>query len=104
MNIHVTRRHIARGIPRLCLACPVALAIDEAFPQAWRVSVQRLEVHIHFTDSYHRATYRLPLRVQAFIADFDNGDNVKPFSFNLEMNGTTPSLPAAGGVPRNEAG
>lgn len=78
MVINVTQEHIDRGTKKECSKCPVALALKDAgFPNAfvgvfsiWPFEMTRLDVSNE---------------VEEFIAAFDCGSIVKPFSFNLEL-------------------
>lgn len=77
MKIEVTKRDIQKGERGSCRWCPVARAVARATNYKKLVLVASDHVDINDKD------FNLPLRVQRFIACFDMGDDVKPFSFNL---------------------
>ena len=78
MLIEVTAEDIKKGEQGNCWRCPIALALIRAFrtddvaapgPYA-RINHERLD---------------LPNEVRRFIDDFDNGDEVSPFTFELPI-------------------
>ena len=79
-EIQVTQHDINLGIRADCHLCPVALAIERA------LGVRDVGVYHGTADWTQRKTRwgtNLPLEVQVFIADFDAGAPVKPFSFEI---------------------
>jgi hypothetical protein len=83
MEIFVTQDHIDRGIKENGTCCPIALAIKEQtefknvfvsddviFPYGGLFTFQKI-----FTASY----------IQYFIGNFDDGEYVEPFSFELDL-------------------
>jgi hypothetical protein len=79
MKIVVTQEHIDRGIREECRACPIALAIMEAL--GWTDGV-KVENDLVFVAN---AEYPLPTEAQVFVFNFDNGLEVIPFEFELEV-------------------
>ena len=81
-TITVTAEHIARGEREDCEGCPVALAIQEAFPDLSYSIVGPEEI----TMGPLEAEISLPTPREAvfFILAFDNGEPVRPFAFELD--------------------
>lgn len=82
--IKVKRRHIANGVMADGAHCMVALALKEVVGPKVEFSVggSVLELRgargdLSFVD--------LPFRVQGRIEDFDNGLDVKPFQFTIDI-------------------
>lgn len=96
MLIEVTQEHIDKGERSNALSCPVALAVREALD-----AKKENEVAVSFRWITHLKEYRgwrtlfqktqdwisypSPKKVQEFITDFDNGEPVAPFSFELKQ-------------------
>lgn len=85
MKIRVTRAQIAKGVRVDCTLCPVALALKSLGMEDVRVLNTNDEMVIEFYDPKKQRTYHgdAPMKVQEFVAAFDNGEVVKPFSFVL---------------------
>ena len=85
MKIEVTQAHIDAGRPGNCCACPVALAIQEALPKVWNVSVASF-IRLKATDGTY-VDCLVPPAVSVFIDAFDDGGpkRVQPFTFNLPV-------------------
>jgi hypothetical protein len=90
-TVSVTAGHIAKGQRDSCRRCPVALAINETFPDTELVAV----------DSAYVTMGRGPLRggwielelpdaATRFIEAFDCHDPVEPFTFDLDYPAVTP--------------
>ncbi len=78
VHIKVTREHIDKGIAVNCQKCPVALAVQEAFPKAW--------IHVGAdVVSMGPITYNLPHHITKWIDEFDQGIPMIPTSFKLEF-------------------
>lgn len=76
VKIKVTSEHIARGITRSNVECPVALAIkDQNIFSVVSVGSSSVCCDTRYT--------RLPIQVCTFIFDFDNGYPVEPLEFTL---------------------
>lgn len=87
VTVHVTQKHIDEGKIGQCKRCPIALGIKEIFP-ALDVQVGKTAVHIDVPPAVLRDTYRyarIPKEAEDFISAFDQGVNVKPFSFPLDV-------------------
>lgn len=78
MKISVTKEHINNGQTCKSVHCPIALAIKEHFDTF--VSVGPCEVAIGGPFN----NIPLPQIARRFIEDFDYGDSVEPFTFELE--------------------
>lgn len=78
MRIKITQDHIDKGLKRDCHSCPIAWAITEVRHQSY-VQVGTNDVRID------AQVYQLPAKVSRFISNFDDGQPVKPFAFNLEI-------------------
>lgn len=81
MRIDVTQEDIDQGERGSCLKCAVALAIH-------RATQREIEVG-YFTAGEHDCNWNevisLPPLATQFIADFDLGAPVTPFSFELDI-------------------
>jgi len=78
MTIKVTADHIKRGRRAQCFECPVALALDEATGQFWKVKSASL-----YNVTSNLQIHNVPLSVTTFVRDFDDGRIVSPFEFEL---------------------
>lgn len=83
MKIKVTQEHLDAGKAEDCFRCPVALAVYDAFPDATRVLVTGMSVHV--TLGQWRYTAQLLSDVTKFICGFDTGNIMKPFEFEMEF-------------------
>jgi hypothetical protein len=83
VTIEVTQRDISRGVPADCSKCPVALAVRRATKirkiAADTSGLFRIAPYTEFA----RFTAKHPAR--KFIKDFDAGEPVEPFSFEVEL-------------------
>jgi len=77
--IEVTAEDIAKGIPKVCAACPVALAIKRVTGRG--ASVMQLYIGFHDGSGWIDS----PREVLPFVRAFDNEQPVKPFSFELDV-------------------
>ena len=84
-EIPVTARHIACGVPKNCLRCPIALAILDAVPDIPEFEVNENHVHYFIPDTSEFLTVPLDASAQEFIVTFDDGVEVEPFTFTLEV-------------------
>jgi hypothetical protein len=83
-RIDVTQEHIDRGVSKDCLRCPVALAIMCHVQPTTSISVgddaiTMLPLGGWFHDQ------QAPSVVRQFVRGFDRGDDVVPFSFDLDI-------------------
>lgn len=76
MKVTIKRKHIRNGQPNSPDYCPIAIALNEKFGGNAKVNEDNL---LLFGLNFH-----LPADAQYFIKRFDNGDPVKPFSFELK--------------------
>lgn len=79
VTIDVTADDIAKGKPKEPCDCPIAIATDRAFGGGVAISCGQTLIGINFVD------YSLPVPARRFIRRFDDGENVKPFSFSVEV-------------------
>lgn len=79
--IKVTTNCIKDGIPKSGTCCPIALAIDEAFPNKY------LCENVLYKTAEFKQGIRvdLPRSAQRFIKRFDADKSVKPFNFYLDF-------------------
>ena len=82
MIIDVTYFDIQRGKRQNAKACPVALGIKRAINPLWHVYV--IPNNVHFYHSISDENRLLPQEAVIFIADFDAGNIVAPFSFEID--------------------
>lgn len=75
MKITVTQEDIEEGSPNDPCGCPIALAIGRA--------IQRIPAVHHKCIIIRSKKYILPAEAQAFVHDFDNEVEVKPFEFEI---------------------
>jgi hypothetical protein len=80
MRFYVTKNDIKRGHPFTCALCPVALSIQRRLS----LSVHQVSVGI-LTASIKRKVFQLPSIARNFIAAFDRGQPVSPFTFTLPI-------------------
>lgn len=81
-TINVTARHIAAGEPGDCRFCPIALAVESAFPDATEIQVTGSSLSIS-RGARHFETL-LPWKAIDFIRAYDEAGFVVPFSFDLD--------------------
>jgi hypothetical protein len=80
MRIEVTQEDIDRGIPFSHTSCPIACAVQRTFGQPCWVYTHRMAV---FTGLPDVSRYALSGECVDFIARFDAGKKVEPFSFTV---------------------
>jgi hypothetical protein len=81
--ITVTADHIAHGRPGSGRECAIALALWEAFPDAEDIGVGDFAT-VLVGDEPEMATL-LPEQAREFVRDFDDGQPVEPFTFDLDI-------------------
>lgn len=81
LQINVVQRDIDRAVRVDSSRCVVATAVARAVPDATRIEVDTQT--IRFTSGGKRLAYLTPLTVQGYVAAFDAGDPISPFSFQL---------------------
>ena len=95
VTVPVTAGHIDRGTPGDCTACPIALAILDAIPQATHAEVAWWTcAENEAGESGAGATIRLERGIlngrlgkaaDAFVVAFDNGQPVEPFTITITI-------------------
>ena len=81
-SISVTRRCLTEGIPGARPACPVVLAVVDAFPDAQNVTVGNRYVSMYYEERDELMI--IPEEIRSLIADIDTGTPVEPFTFELD--------------------
>lgn len=79
LHITVTQDHIDNGTTQDCERCPIALAVLDCISNPGTVAVDSDEIQLDYQD--HHAVYDMPTKAMNFIADFDAGYHVQPFTF-----------------------
>ena len=77
MKITVTQQHIDAGVRGSATSDPVALALKDA---GW----EKVYVNVFGIQLGKEKRYPLPEGMWKFMYDFDNGNPVFPFEFELE--------------------
>lgn len=85
MQINVTERHIRDGVPNQCVGCPVSLAIEDALGTRCDHSPAVRDIEIVLYRDGGRESVPVPPEVREFIANYDDGLAVGPFSFELPV-------------------
>jgi len=84
MIINVTQEDIDKGVTGDCALCPLAKAIHRYFPNIPYGLKVNDGVRVHFDRiSIDFKLYKVTKNCQRFIDNFDNGNLVHPFKFNL---------------------
>jgi hypothetical protein len=80
--INVTAEHIAKGFPGDCRFCPVALAVEDAFPgtNCWAAR----DTLTLYSNGGPCLRVPHPGSVLNFIRAFDSAGQVAPFTFELD--------------------
>lgn len=87
MRIQVTIDDIAKGVKGVSESCPVALAIKRQLnPEG--VTVGAWNIDWYQSGKGYWAKLPKDSKVHRFITDFDRGDLVDPFEFELIIDGT----------------
>jgi hypothetical protein len=81
VTIEVTDEDITNGRPQEPYACPIYLAGKRAGLERLRVRSSTLDVY----EGDRRMCIPLPLEAGYFVARFDRGGSVYPFSFTVEL-------------------
>ena len=88
MNLHVevTAEDIAAGEKGHCQRCPIALAMLRC-PNVFSVVVgEEISVQTYDQDQWTEPyVAECPSVASKFVGDFDSGDKVEPFSFDIEL-------------------
>jgi hypothetical protein len=85
--ISVKKKHINAGLGGICMYCPIALAVAEQTD--WVAEINKDGIQYLIDDELHGIfrdqEVELPRSARRFIARFDKGLPVRPFSFYLEV-------------------
>lgn len=79
IRVNVTKTDIKMGTPNKMDSCPVALACKRAGMRG--VSIYDSIVFCRGNRAYVAENYA----VESFVVAFDKGNNVKPFSFTIDL-------------------
>ena len=77
IEIDVTARDIAEGVPKNCSGCPIALAAQRVLPEFDNIIVG--ESIVVEGEEFYR--YSMTNEALEFVGAFDNGQEVSPFKF-----------------------
>lgn len=77
ITVHVTQADIDAGVPSNSCGCPVALAVQRVCKPRVRVATGSMTVG--------QAFFVLPDVAFRFVADFDAGRPVAPFTFEVQL-------------------
>lgn len=83
-QIAITQDDIDYGKKKACFECPVSMGMSRHFKREVRVDAARFEVY-NERGSDMFANGKLPQSAIAFIAAFDAGEKVEPFSFEVTI-------------------
>jgi len=85
MKIHVTEKHIKKGVISDPWNCPIAIAIQKATGIEPTVTSEWYILDsVKFPVPKKVSKLPMPKKVSKFIDDFDQGKPVKPFNFVLK--------------------
>lgn len=85
LTVTVTADHIERGMPFLCTACPVAMAIEDALGDRCNYSPSVYPHTLILWADGGRTVIPTPDPVRAFVESYDDGRSVQPFTFTLPL-------------------
>jgi hypothetical protein len=83
LTVDVTQAHIDCGERNSPRACPIALALADAAPTGERVDGVLHDMVIWLDEDDWEVTVPLTARAKRFVARFDYGCLVEPFTFHL---------------------
>ena len=96
LTVTVEDRHIREGHRTDVLSCPVALAVNDAVAALGQptasyaiVSPYQIDIEAGSVPSVLKATYSTPPQVRLWMIDFDQYKAVEPFTFTLEIGGSS---------------
>ena len=89
LTIHVTPAHIRHGVAKMCIHCPVALAVNQAFANVADFEYSGAShgfIRLHFHKSPSELV-AVPESVSLFMLNFDRfgASSVVPFSFEITI-------------------
>lgn len=85
LKVNVTQEHIDKGVRYHSDICPIAWALRDALSVGCCGVVVRASEATWFEDGCRHHAW-LPCTAQQFVVEFDNGQDVSPFSFELDAN------------------
>lgn len=101
LKVEVTQQDIEKGEPHFCSSCPISLALTRAFGEPMSIGYGEIWYGgVMDSQSSRVCRQGFSKEVKEFIARFDNGIAVEPFSFELEVS----ELPVAAGAHTREEG
>lgn len=83
MKVRVTREDIRNGKRSKCRLCPVAIAVGRASGQFGYVDGYNIKIFATKLGRKPTKEWYTPGVVEDFMFSFDEGEKVKPFSFEL---------------------
>ena len=81
VTVEVTADDIRNGSPGSTCNCPVALALTRVMSRDYFIRVYGSSVSTDYDDFM----FDLPSEATEFIASFDEGEHVEPFSFEMDL-------------------
>lgn len=78
INVTVTKEHIQKGVRCMSNACPIALALRDA------CGISRISIYRTIKIDGAKVA-EAPKNVYRRIKRYDNGTNMKPFTFTFEI-------------------
>lgn len=84
-RVDVTAEDISEGVPKSSRKCPVAFALKRVAGRPVAVGIDTVCMRPDATGGKAMCDYALPTIAQVFIADFDDGKPVLPFSFAMDV-------------------
>lgn len=90
-TINVTAEHIKNAMPRKCLSCVIALAINDVLKPPYvtlaGLFVTSILAHVglDINDCETRQKLDTPERVHNYMLKFDREEDVEPISFSLDI-------------------
>lgn len=85
MRVKVTEKQIDQAIRRNSNHCMIADAIHKTIPNATYVSVDTQKIEYSDKKKGIRYTFLTPTKAQKAIIQFDQGKEVKPFTFTTKQ-------------------
>lgn len=85
VRINVSSEAILNGVRDDCRRCPIARSAWNSFPPHSAIAAFRDELRVRLP--HHSSVLKFPLPVEAreFINRFDDGLQVEPFAFDLDI-------------------
>ncbi len=86
ITIKVLPKDIKNGVRGDSNNCAIALTLKRMFPESSQIRVNGTFATFRQPKDYYSKYISLPPIAQTFIDDFDNGKEVKPFTFVSTIN------------------